>query len=122
MLLPDLTLNNKINLIPMKKISVNFLLITAFSLLLFAFVTIKKDGGIKGKVSPADSVLQVVAVSGIDTLKGDLSGGSFTIINVKPGTYTVWVKAKPPYKDASVANVAVLDSTVTDVGEIKLQQ
>ncbi len=106
----------------MKKLSVNFLLITAFSLLLVAFVTIKKDGGIKGKVSPADSVLQVVAVSGIDTLRGDLSGGNFTINNLKPGTYTVLVKAKPPYKDASVREVAVLDSTITDVEEIKLQQ
>lgn len=106
----------------MKKLSVNFFVIAAFSLLLLAFVTIK-DGGIKGKVSPADSgAVQVVAVSGTDTLKGDLSGGSFTINNVKPGTYTVWVKAKPPYKDKSVENVAVVDSTVTDVGEIKLEQ
>ncbi len=105
----------------MKKLSVNFLVIAAFSLLLLAFVTIK-DGGIKGKVSPADSALQVVAVSGTDTIKGDLSSGSFTINNVKPGTYTVWVKAKAPYKDTSVENVAVVDSTVTDVGEIKLKQ
>lgn len=107
--------------IPMKKLSVNFLLIATFSLLLLAFVTIK-DGGIKGKVSPDSGAVQVVAVSGTDTLKGDLSSGSFTINNVKPGTYTVWVKAKPPYKDKSVENVAVVDSTVTDVGEIKLEQ
>lgn len=105
----------------MKKLSVNFLVIAAFSLLLLAFVTIK-DGGIKGKVSPADSATQVVDISGTETLKGDLSGGNFTINNVKPGTYTVWVKAKPPYKDKSVENVAVVDSTVTDVGEIKLEQ
>lgn len=109
------------NQIPMKKLSVNFLIVAAFSLLLLAFVTIS-DGGIKGKVTPADSAVQVVAVSGKDTIKGDLSGGNFTINNVKPGTYTVWVKAKPPYKDKSVENVAVVDSTVTDVGEIKLEQ
>jgi len=107
--------------IPMKKLSVNFLVIAAFSLLLLAFVTIK-DGGIKGKVSPDSGAVQVVAVAGTDTIKGDLSSGSFTINNVKPGTYTVWVKAKPPYKDKSVENVAVVDSTVTDVGEIKLEQ
>ncbi|MEJ2905848.1 carboxypeptidase regulatory-like domain-containing protein [Pedobacter panaciterrae] len=105
----------------MKKLSVNFLVIAAFSLLLLAFVTIK-DGGIKGKVSPDSGAVQVVAVAGTDTIKGDLSSGSFTINNVKPGTYTVWVKAKPPYKDKSVENVAVVDSTVTDVGEIKLEQ
>jgi hypothetical protein len=107
--------------IPMKKLSVNFLVIAAFSLLLLAFVTIK-DGGIKGKVSPDSGAVQVVAVAGTDTIKGDLSSGSFTINNVKPGTYTVWVKAKPPYKDKSIENVAVVDSTVTDVGEIKLEQ
>lgn len=105
----------------MKRTSVNFLLITAFSLLLFAFVTIK-DGGIKGKVSSTDSVVQVIAISGSDTLKANLVGDNFTISNVKPGTYVVWVKGKLPSKDASVVNVPVLDSTITDVGQIRLKQ
>jgi hypothetical protein len=63
-----------------------------------------------------------VAIAGTDTLKTEITSGSFAFANVKKGTYTVWVKAKAPYKDTSVENVAVLDSAVTDVGEIKLQQ
>lgn len=105
----------------MKRTSVNLLLIAAFSLLLFAFVTIK-DGGIKGKVSSTDSVVQVIAVSGSDTLKANIVGNNFNISNVKPGTYVVWVKGKIPGKDGSVVDVAVLDSTITDVGEIRLKQ
>jgi len=105
----------------MKRISVNFLLIAAFSLLLFAFVTIK-DGGIQGKVSSADSVVQVIAISGSDTLKANINGENFTISNVKPGTYVVWIKGKLPSRDASLINVAVLDSTITDVGQIRLKQ
>jgi hypothetical protein len=46
----------------------------------------------------------------------------FAFSKVKKGTYTVWVKANAPYKDASVENVAVTDSATTDIGEIKLQQ
>lgn len=105
----------------MKRISVNLLLITAFALLLFAFVTIK-DGGIKGKVSSADSVVQVIAISGSDTLKANINGENFTISNVKPGTYVVWIKGKFPSRDASLINVPVLDSTTTDVGQIRLKQ
>ncbi|MEJ2882447.1 carboxypeptidase regulatory-like domain-containing protein [Pedobacter sp. GR22-6] len=105
----------------MKKLSLNFLAVTVFAFILLAF-TIVKNGGIKGNVSPADGATDVMAVSGTDTLKAVLNNGSFTFTDVKPGTYTIWVKGKAPYKDASVENVAVIDSTVTDVGEIKLLQ
>lgn len=84
--------------------------------------TLIKDGGIQGKVSPADGAVQVLAVAGTDTLKTEINNGSFVFGAVKPGTYTLWVKAKAPYKDTSVENVAVVDSATTDVGEIKLQQ
>lgn len=105
----------------MKKLSLNFLTVAGLSLGLLAFTSIK-EGGIKGTVTPAEGATQVVAIAGTDTLKTDVSSGSFTFTNVKKGTYTIWVKAKAPYKDTSVENVAVLDSAVTDVGEIKLQQ
>ncbi|RZK16268.1 MAG: carboxypeptidase regulatory-like domain-containing protein, partial [Flavobacterium sp.] len=36
--------------------------------------------------------------------------------------YTVWVKAVAPYKDTSIENVAVTDTSTTNVGEIKLLQ
>jgi hypothetical protein len=103
----------------MKRLS--FLMVMGLVLGMLAFTFIK-NGGIQGKVSPADGAAQVLAVSGTDTLKTEINNGSFTFSAVKPGTYTVWVKAKAPYKDTSVENVAVVDSATTDVGEIKLQQ
>jgi hypothetical protein len=102
----------------MKKLS--SLLATGLLLMVFAFTFIK-EGGIQGKVSPADAALQVLAVSGTDTLKAEINNGSFVFKGVKPATYTIWVKAKAPYKDTSVEHVAVVDSATTDVGELKLQ-
>jgi hypothetical protein len=105
----------------MKKLSLNFLTAAGLSLGLLAFTSVR-EGGIRGTVSPAEGATQVVAIAGTDTIKADVNTGSFTLSNVKKGTYTVWVKAKAPYKDTSVENVAVVDSAVTDIGEIKLQQ
>lgn len=103
----------------MKRLS--FLMVLGLVLSFFAF-TLIKDGGIQGKIVPADGAEQVMAVSGTDTLKTGINNGSFMFSGVKPATYTIWVKAKAPYKDTSVENVAVVDSATTDVGEIKLAQ
>ena len=105
----------------MKKLSLSFLALTVFAFILLAF-TIVKNGGIKGNVSPVEGATEILAVSGTDTLRTVPNSGNFNFADVKPGTYTIWVKGKAPYKDASVENVAVIDSTTTDVGEIKLQQ
>ena len=104
----------------MKKTAVNFLMIIglALSLLAFAFI---KTGNIQGKVTPAGAASQVLAVLGADTLRTVANNGSFVFRNVKTGTYTIVVKANVPYNDVSVKNVAVIDSTTTDVGVIKLQ-
>lgn len=105
----------------MKRASLNFLAVAGLSLGLFAFGSIK-EGGIQGKVTPAEGVKEVVAVAGADTLRSQMNNGTFVFSNVKKGTYTIWVKANAPYKDASVENVAVADSATTDIGEIKLLQ
>lgn len=105
----------------MKRLIQRVLIIMALALGLFAF-TSRKEGGIRGTVNPADGATLVVAVAGTDTLQAQISNGNFVFAHVKPATYTVWVKAKPPYKDTTIANVAVIESTVTDVGEIKLEQ
>lgn len=105
----------------MKRASLKFLAVAGLSLGLFAFGSIK-EGGIQGKVTPAEGAKEVFAIAGTDTLKSQISNGAFVFSNVKKGTYTVWVKANAPYKDASVENVAVTDSATTDLGEIKLQQ
>jgi hypothetical protein len=105
----------------MKRASLNFLAVAGLSIGLFAFGSIK-EGGIQGKVTPAEGAKEVVAIAGTDTLRSQVSNGVFVFSKVKKGTYTVWVKANAPYKDASVENVAVTDSATTDIGEIKLQQ
>ena len=105
----------------MKKASLNFLAVAALSIGLFAFGSIK-EGGIQGKITPAEGVKEVVAVAGTDTATSQISNGVFVFSKLKKGTYTIWIKANAPYKDAAVENVAVIDSATTDIGEVKLLQ
>lgn len=105
----------------MKKASLNFLAVAALSIGLFAFGSIK-EGGIQGKVTPAEGAKEVIAIAGTDTLRSQINDGVFVFSKLKKGTYTLWIKANAPYKDASVENVAVADSATTDVGEVKLLQ
>ena len=105
----------------MKRASLSFLAIAGLSIGLFAFGSIK-EGGIQGRITPAEGASEVVAIAGTDTLRSQISSGVFVFSNVKKGTYTIWVKGNAPYKDATVENVAVVDSATTDVGEIKLLQ
>lgn len=105
----------------MKRASLNLLAIAGLSLGLFAFGG-GKEGGIQGKVTPVEGAKEVVAIAGTDTLRAQMNNGDFVFSNVKKGTYTIWIKANAPYKDASVENIAVTDSATTDIGEIKLMQ
>ena len=95
--------------------------IVAVMFILFAFSS-ARVGGIRGKVFPIDGADKAMAISGKDTVLTDIVAGSFNFANVKKGTYAVWLRAKAPFKDTSVENVAVIDSAVTDIGEIKLAQ
>ena len=76
---------------------------------------------ITGKVSPADEVESVWAISKTDSVHTSPSGGAFTL-SVKAGTYKVVVDAKDPYKDILLDNVVVKDDQPADVGEIVLQK
>jgi hypothetical protein len=105
----------------MKRASLGLLTVACLSLGLLAFGSIN-EGGIQGKVIPSEGVKEVVAIAGTDTLRSAISNGTFVFSNVKKGTYTIWVKANAPYKDTAIENVAVIDSTTTDIGEIKLMQ
>lgn len=105
----------------MKKLNLNFVVIPALLVAIFAFTTIR-SGGIQGKITPAEGIEKVLAVSGRDTLTAEINNNNIAFRNVKTGTYLLLIKAKAPYKDTLVENVAVIDSTVTDFGEIKLDQ
>jgi len=105
----------------MKKLSV-FCVALILSSILFVAFTFVKAGGIVGRVSPQDAVAGVSLVAGSDTVKVQVNQGAFSFTNLKEGVYTVMVKANAPYKDAILENVAVKDSTTTDLGELKLLQ
>jgi hypothetical protein len=103
----------------MKKICLNLLPLFVILFILLAF-KIQNDGAIQGKVIPAEGSQVVVAVSGRDTVTGTVNSGSFMLAKMKPGTYTVWLKGTAPFRDTSIVNVAVVEGTTTDVGEIRL--
>lgn len=97
--------------------------IAAVSLLLLILsFTIVPNGTIRGTVNPAEATGQVWAISGADTVKTELSNGTFVLANVKSGTYRVVVDAADPYKDAVKEGVAVQDGQTSDLGEIKLEK
>lgn len=89
--------------------------------LLFSFTLIRK-GGVQGKISPAEGIQQVLLILGTDTLKIQPQAGNFKVDNIKAGTYKLLVKTQMPYKDFTIAEVPVIDSATTDVGQIKLLQ
>lgn len=105
----------------MKRLNLKILLATGLLFALIAF-TFSKESGIIGRIFPANAASEVVAVSGSDTLKTTINNGAFIFSPIKPRTYIIWIKANTPYRDTVVENVAVIDSTLTDIGEIKLQQ
>ena len=103
----------------MKKSSLGFLATATVALGLMAFTTVE-TGTIKGTLSPANSVNQVLAISGTDTLKVTPDSTSFTFDQIKAGSYTVIVDAKEPLNDKALENVTVKAGEVADLGEIKL--
>ena len=105
----------------MKKISFIIVMILGITVALSAFKSIR-TGGIQGSIVPVDGATELYALSGTDTLRAPINNGRFMFTAVKASTYTVWVKANPPYKDATINNVAVVDSASTNVWEIKLMQ
>jgi hypothetical protein len=85
----------------------------------FAFKT-ANTGAIQGKISPPEGIAEILVIAGTDTLKVPNQQGNFVVKSLKANTYTVLVKAVPPYQDYILNEVAVIDSTTTDIGEIKL--
>jgi hypothetical protein len=104
----------------MRKVKIKFILMLALPAALFGFTW--RSGGIQGKITPATHLEKVLAVMGKDTLIAEINKGKISFKNIKTGTYLLLIKAKAPYKDTSVENVAVIDSTITDIGEIALEQ
>lgn len=95
--------------------------IVALAVTLFAFKQFA-PASITGRVTPAEAVKDVWAVSLTDTARGSITQGSFIINNVKPGTYKVIIDANAPYKDVVKEGVSVTEGQPVDLGEIKLDR
>ena len=102
----------------MKKIAYTSIIILS---VLFAFKA-ANSGAMQGKISPPEGIAEILIIAGTDTLKVPNQRGNFIAKGLKPNTYTVLIKAVPPYQDYILQEVAVIDSVTTDIGQIKLLQ
>jgi hypothetical protein len=95
----------------------------SLTLLLFALFAFKavNGGAIQGKINPPEGITSILVIAGGDTLTVPHQQGSFLVKNLSANTYTVVVKALPPYQDYVLPGVAVIDSTTTDIGLVKLR-
>jgi hypothetical protein len=77
-------------------------------------------GGIKGVVSPANSVTNILAIQNTDTIGGMVadSTGKFLIGGLNAGTYKVLFKGNSPFSDKTVTGVAVTVGATTDMGTV----
>lgn len=85
----------------------------------FAFKA-TNSGAIQGKINPPDGIAEILVIAGTDTLKVPNQQGIFVVNSLSANTYTVLVRAIPPYQDYILHEVAVIDSATTDIGQIKL--
>lgn len=80
-------------------------------------------GEIEGEVAPMDAKPTIYAINGTDSTSTTTDkDGDFKIKNLKPGTYSVWFKATPPYKDTTLTNVVVTVGKETELAKITLHQ
>jgi hypothetical protein len=77
---------------------------------------------VKGSVSPPNGASRAWLISRRDTLNAPVIQGNFMITNVKPGTYTLMLEAKPPFRDSFKQDVQVVEGQPTDVGVIEMNQ
>ncbi len=100
------------------KIFKHFLPIICLAVLvMYGFKTRQTGGSIIGHVTPPEGASQVLAISATDTFKTAIANGLIQITGIKPGTYRLFITAKPPFKDVLKENIVVTD-VATDVGEI----
>jgi hypothetical protein len=81
------------------------------------------SGTISGVINPVSALASVYAISGTDTVStfADLITGSFKLMAVLEGTYTVNVfPANTTYKDSTITNVQVIAKENTDLATINL--
>lgn len=96
------------------------IILCAASLSLSAFQSAPQSKSqIQGTVYPANAVTKVYAIYGRDSVSANTISGTFSI-TAHAGNWKLFVKAKPPYKNAVFDNVIVRREQTTDIGVIKL--
>jgi hypothetical protein len=78
--------------------------------------------GINGIVDPVEGARKIWAINGNDSVSTLPQAGGKFAMDVKPGSYTVIIRAAAPFKDVSLANVLVYENQSTDVGVITLRE
>lgn len=85
-----------------------------------------ESGNIAGTVQPADAQPFVYAIAGSDTLsstRADTTDGSFKLIGLEDGTYTVSVNpTNDTYQTKDTTGVEVTVGETNDIGTIELSQ
>ena len=94
--------------------------VIVFVMLLYGFRSVAVSS-ITGRVNPADATEAIWAISGKDSVKSSVMMGAFSI-EVKPGTYSIIIDAKSPFKDRVIDNVPVMPEQSVNIGEITLEQ
>ncbi len=103
----------------MKKCSKIIFCVVVIAFVSFGFTKIKM-GAVMGKFAPNASITAVYLVKGTDTLAKNIGSQPFLFENLKEGVYAVFIKGNNNYRDSLIKNVAVKDSSTTDIGSIKL--
>ncbi len=93
--------------------------IASFAIGFNARVALKS--GIHGTIDPADAARKVWAINGADSFSTIPVSGKFSV-EVKPGNWFLLVEGIPPYKNAVMNSILVLDNQSTDAGVIKMEQ
>lgn len=101
----------------LKTLSLTFLI----ALLLLSSFTLLWNSPVKGTIYPSNAGLKAWLFSLRDTFNAPVEEGIFQINNVKPGSYTLMVEGRPPYRNAVKNTVIVVDGQMTDVGVIEMQ-
>lgn len=74
---------------------------------------------ISGSVSPAMGLRKLWLIQDYDTIAINQQAGSFKV-NVKPGTYRIWVDAVAPYQDLHIDSIALDEEGTRNLGDLQL--
>lgn len=93
--------------------------LSCFGMISFGFAKIKM-GAIKGQAAPNGAISSIYLIQGTDTLAKNANQQAFNFKNLKEGVYSILVRGTNNYRDSLIRNVAVKDSSTTDMGLIRL--